>query len=167
MSFRERIRSNPETLEEFELAWRMRYAEGMLLLDNPKTRSGGVYLLGYVVEMILKTAYFRFVGAKSQDQIDALLTAIAFKSAAKKLPVDVESYHSLLFWMELLVTARDQQRRRLPAHLHTALRSYSEILHENWLVEIRYHSLEPAAEEWHAVQEAVNWFNNHHASLWQ
>ena len=167
MSFRARIDANPETLAEFEQAWEQRYQEGLRLLEDEATRTGGVYLLGYVAEMILKVAYFRFIGAASDDLLEALLTTISFKTAVKNMGVEPEFYHNPRFWTELLISTRKQNNRNLPAHLQYNLQMFAENLYDNWKVDIRYHSLMVEAQEWRDVKEATEWFYNHHASLWR
>lgn len=57
MSLRSRLESQPETIQEFELAAEERYYEGLELMVSGRS-GGGVYLMGYVGEMILKVAYF-------------------------------------------------------------------------------------------------------------
>ena len=155
MSFRARIDANPKTLAEFEQAWTQRYVEGMRLLEEEATHTGGIYLLGYVAEMILKVAYFRFVGAASDDPIKALLTTTSFKTAIKNVGVETEFYHSPRFWTELLVSTRKVSKRSLPTHLQEDLRAYAEKLYNNWKVDIRYHSLKVRAQEWRDMKEAV------------
>lgn len=167
MAFRARIDANPETLIEFEFAWERRYLEGMRLLEEKETRTDGVYLLGYVAEMILKVAYFRFTGAASEDFLDALLTASAFKTAVKNLGVDAEFYHSPRFWMEILISTRIQHKRPLPTQLQNNLRAFAEILYDNWKVDMRYHSLPIGEAECQEVKVAVEWLYNRHESLWR
>ncbi len=147
MSFRARIDANPETLAKFEQAWKQRYIEGMRLLEDEATRTGGVYLLGYVAEMILKVAYFRFTGASSDDLLGNLLKAKAFKDASESVSADTESNHSLQFWTEMLIVTRNQNNRRLPTHLQDTLVGYGVTLHQNWKVDIRYQPLAVAAQE--------------------
>ena len=86
------MQSTPETLAKFELAWEHRLAEGSLLLNNEVTRAGGVYLLGYVGEMILKVAYFRFIGAASEDRLDVLFAQPVFRTAVSASTVVTENF---------------------------------------------------------------------------
>ena len=167
MSYRARMQSRPETLAEFELAWEHRLTEGLLLLKDEATRTGGVYLLGYVAEMILKVAYFRFIGAASEDRLDLLFAQSGFRAAVNSSPVVTENFHSLKFWTELLLTARQQRNRQLPAHLTNALRHYTDLLYDNWQVDMRYSSLIVAAQEWQDAQKAAFWFYHNHDSLWR
>lgn len=167
MPYRARVQGRPETLAEFELAWEHRLAEGSLLLNNEAARTGGVYLLGYVAEMILKAAYFRFIGAASEDRLDWLFTQPAFRTSVNASAVVTENFHSLKFWTELLLTARQQRKRPLPIHVTNALRHYTDLLFENWQVDMRYSALVVAAQEWRDVQEAVLWFYHNHDSLWR
>ena len=167
LSFRARIDTNPETLAEFEQAWEQRYAEGLRLIEVESTRTGGVYLLGYVAEMILKVAYFRFIGAASDSLVKNLLAEPIFINATNNLGMDSEAKHSILFWTELLIVTRGQRTRRLPRHLADELRISASTLHFNWKVDIRYHSLLVTVPEQLEVKEAVDWFRKHHKSLWR
>ena len=137
------------------------------MLQNEATRTGGVYLLGYVAEMILKVAYFRFIGAASDDLLKRLFEQPAFLTDVNTSAVVTESYHSLKFWTELLLAARQQRERQLPSHITNALRHYTDMLFENWLVKMRYSALVVTAQEWRDVQEAVLWFYHNHDSLWR
>ena len=131
MSFRTRLEDMQETVQELEDASEVRYRESILLLDSEETRTAGVYLLGYAAEMLLKTAYFRFVGAASSDAVADLLGAA--KAAARVLQrgVDSENYHSAIFWAQLLVLSRHQEKRKLTQQMEKELLTRTETLYRN------------------------------------
>ncbi len=122
MPLRQRLETVPETVQEFDLAAREKYREGEVLLASGH-RGAGVYLLGYSAEMLLKSAYFRFV--KSQiglRKVTSTITGPMLRNAAREgirlhIRYDPESYHSLLFWGLLLSAIRKDQADPLPGEI--------------------------------------------------
>ena len=57
MAMRLRLQPLPETVQEFELAAEDRYWAGMELMTRGDGATG-IYLMGYVAEMLLKNSYF-------------------------------------------------------------------------------------------------------------
>ena len=167
MSLRARLEDIQETVQELEDASEARYRESILLLDSEATRTAGVYLLGYSAEMLLKTAYFRFVGAASSDAVADLLGAAKAASKALQLGVDSENYHSVIFWAQLLVVSRHQEKRKLTQRMEKELLTRTEVLYRNWWIEMRYHALNATEQEARALREEVQWLRKHHKTLWR
>ena len=68
MPFRHRIENRLETVQDFERASAEKLREGAVLL-SAGALGGGIYLLGYAAEMVLKNACFLFDGAGRVDQV--------------------------------------------------------------------------------------------------
>ena len=167
MSFRERLEAEPETVQEIEAAAELRYEEAILFLKNEATRTIGVYVMGYAAEMLLKTAYFRFRDAASYDNVGDLLGAAKLSAKALEVVAVSENYHSLLFWTQLLLRTRSQDKRKLPKYLETELHLRTERLYQNWWVEMRYHALTATEQEALLIRKDVEWLRKHYESLWR
>ncbi len=167
MTLREYYASQPETLGMFELAWEQRYLEGERLLLTEDTRAGGIYLLGYVAEMVMKAAYFRFTGAESEDRVLWLIEGKEFKDVARQVGSPSEHNHSIEFWLEALLNERKRKNRTLPRHLQMTLQTYVQTIHNGWSVEMRYLALQFSGTEWREYQTAIQWLKNRHQTLWR
>ncbi len=165
MPLRYRNESELETLQEMEFAAEDKYWEGIELLSSGRG-GGGVYLLGYVAEMLLKIAYFRFIGARPADRVGAYLGP-ARNAGRLLIPgIDREQYHSLRFWASLLFQRRRQEHRPLPDDVAAPFRQRTRRLYQAWWVEMRYRRDRCEAWDSHNVYEDVTWLRNHYAALW-
>lgn len=68
MSLKSVLSGRDETLQEVYLAAESRYRKGCFLLDGGQW-DGGIYLLGYVAEILLKLAYCRLDPDIELDQL--------------------------------------------------------------------------------------------------
>ncbi|MCK4342466.1 MAG: hypothetical protein KAY37_12170 [Phycisphaerae bacterium] len=164
MTLRRQTEKQEETLQEMELAAELRFGEGLQLLYEG-WRSGGVYLLGYVAEMLLKISYFRYRGANPSD----LVSLAPARTAGQVLipGIAYESYHSLRFWAALLFETRRWQGRPLPAEVADPFVQRTRRLYQTWWVEMRYR--QDYADEWDVenVLSDVTWLRDHYALLWR
>lgn len=106
------VLANPETLQDFELAAQDRYWEGLELLLAGRD-AGGVYLLGYTAEMLLKLASFRLESVKPTDTIKPRLAPVRNWMKQTCPGIDYEGFDSLVFWATYLRAKRRQQGRPL------------------------------------------------------
>lgn len=138
MPLRNWVTSHPETIQDFELASQDRLLEGIELLVSGRT-AGGVYLLGYVAEMVLKNAVFLFEKARPSDLIKPKLGPI--KSFGQQfLPkIQHESYHSLIFWYHVLCRKRADAGRPLSGQLDRELKQRVDRIYDMWIVDMRYY----------------------------
>lgn len=96
MSMRRYVDAHPGTVQDLELASSDRLWEGLGLLVAGRT-AGGVYLLGYVAEMVLKNACFQFDGARPADPVRPLLGPVRALGRQHFPAIQQENYHSLVF----------------------------------------------------------------------
>ena len=171
MTLRERYALQPETLQEFELAWELRYAEGRQLIvgqSDQNTVATGIYLLGYVAEMILKVAYFRFYKPETGNMISSRLFPTRERAKNEGLVIDDEKFHSLAFWLTMLLYEREQERRPIrPKELELNLRRRIDRLYQNWWVDMRYRAAPATVQDGLDVLEDVTWLIKHHTHLWR
>jgi hypothetical protein len=156
-----------ETVQDLELAAEARYWESISLLTEGHSH-GGVYLLGYTAEMLLKAACFRFGAAPPTTPVVGLLALCRARYVnlyARSEPI--EGYHNPLFWAELLIEDRRAQLKPLPATVEQQLLLVSGFVKDNWTVSMRYQHL-PALppQTLEEFLEAVGWLRERHVDLW-
>ena len=171
------LRRRDATLEEFELSAPEKREAGLLLLGDLAQRflASGTYLLGYVAEVRLKCAYFRFKeGASLQAGVyevdNAKLTAA--KQEASRLAAlsnvtvpNVGSYHSLQFWAFLLRESRIDQGKAWESRFDQEFRACTDRLHNNWNVAMRYFPDTSLTLDSSAVQDDVLWLDTNYQIL--
>jgi len=168
MPIRSLMQSAPETIQGFEAAAEEKYEDGFNLLASTSP-GNGVYLLGYAAEMLLKCAYFRVSGLGltvpitrqelNQARVDSTLLGVL---------ADVEGFHNVAFWSELIIKKRLQQSRGLVAALTAELDLRSNRLSQNWFVEMRYHLLQGVTtQDLEDVLDDVVWIKSNYEDLWR
>ncbi len=169
LSFRTELEGIPETVQELVLAAEERYWEAFELLVQARDFAA-IYLSGYCAEMLLKTATFRFDGALPGDLVEPRLGPAKTFGKAKFPTIGHESYHSLIFWSELLLSKRSDAGRPLSADLLTDLRLRVNRMYQSWWVSMRYRtagsivaSPQPVAL---TILADVDWLLKHHSELW-
>jgi hypothetical protein len=111
--------------------------EGLELLVAGRA-AGGVYLLGYVAEMVLKNACLQLRGALPSD--DAWSRIVPIRSLGSLSKIRHENYHSLLFWYQALGTVRAAAGKPpLPSLLDRELFHRLSRVHSTWAVAMRYY----------------------------
>lgn len=167
MPIRSQVQSTPETVEGFEKAAEGMYEDGFNLMASAS--GNGVYLMGYVAEMLLKSAYFRFVGLSSTAAITkAELNQAHADAVALGVVAGHEQFHGLEFWAELLLKTRQQAASPLDGALEVGLGQHSRSLAQNWLVNMRYHSHQGIqAQDLEAVLDDVVWIKSNYEKLWR
>lgn len=167
MSLRRFVEAHPATVSEMERAAERRYYEGLELLIAGRT-PGGVYLLGYVAECLLKCAYFRLRGVKSTELVKSLLAPA--RANAKQLfsaPLDHEGFHSIQFWATLLRAERRRRDRPLAKEMDARFVQRCRRLYLNWTVELRYSSVHPDETVARSVLDDASWLRQAYHQLWR
>jgi len=161
---RYRIEAHPETVQDLELASGEKFWEGIELLVTGH-RGGGIYLLGYAAEMILKSAYFRFDGARPGDPVGARLGPA--RSWGKQfLPsIDHENYHSLWFWYHILRRKRRRAGRPLAQALDDQLLRRVRRIYGMWTVAMRYQPDQALEAEAESFYNDVRWIHERRIQL--
>ena len=149
-----------ECIQEYERASREHQDAGLILLADGHAQ--GVALMALSVEMVLKSAYFRFIGYADTRQIarDDLRAAVV-DTQSLGVTDSPESYHNLLFWANAVISVR---RLGIPSRTHIGigilpavvaapmdvqdeaeLRTRAVRLRTNWSIGDRYKAIQPHA----------------------
>ncbi len=157
-----------ETVGDMLLAANARYDEGLSLL-NVGYRDGGIYLLGYAAEMILKTSFCRVDATIPPYVTVRSRFAIAERHwrnvTSNRLPFGYE--HSLLFWESVLPLERTARHKpALGIIVSQTLSGCVRIVAENWDVKMRYQPGIATDREAGDVRDAVGWLHNNQRTLW-
>src|SRR5438105_3627129 len=94
-------RLGPDTIAQFERAAKERFFEAEILLIR-RSNAGSIYLNGYVVEMLIKAAYFREYGLTPHDPIQPSDRARAHADA-KSRGITISGPHDFAGWARYLV----------------------------------------------------------------
>ncbi len=166
MPLRSQLEIVAETVGEFELAAQDKISEGQQLITN-SYYSGGIYLLGYAAEMLLKNACIRYIGAVSSDQVRSKLEELLSHSYGLWAPlVRHESKHSLQFWAATLENMRDYNGAGFnPAFLYR-FQFAANRLYSNWWVEMRYRQGRANATQALEVLADVGWISSSYTDLY-
>lgn len=164
MPLRHRILATPATVQDFALAAEEKYQEGAELFVSGR-RGAGIYLHGYVVEMILKNACFLVDGARPSDFVEPRLGPIRRWAKTRFPKVPHESFHGLWFWVLVLRRKRALAGRPLPISFDASLIQRVRRLHGIWIVEMRYKPDQSLQREAETVYDDVTWIRDHQAQM--
>jgi hypothetical protein len=166
MPYRTRLSSSPETLQDFELAAEDRYWDGVELATAGRSL-GAICMMGYCAEMRLKLAWFRLEPVRVTAEIEPCLrTARSWMDKYCPL-VDRESYHSLVYWAQLLRHKRRLYGCALAHQLDQELGRHVRRLSQLWWVSMRYRGDPPSVTEVNQAYDDVTWLRDHYLALWR
>ena len=161
-----------DSIKKFELSAQHKYQAGLTLIDGGDAATG-IEQLGYAAEMLLKSAYFRFMRpAIGLPRTTTAITSRMLREAAREggrlgVRYDPEGYHSLLFWTLLLIAARRNLLRPLSPEAERDLRTRLRQLHAIWMIENRYQPKTHATEDAVLMRAHVTWLRDNHQQLWR
>ena len=151
-------------MQDLVLASDEKYWEGVELLAAGR-RGAGIYFLGYVVEMILKSACFVTDGARPHALVGPRLGPIRSWARLQLPGIPHESYHSLWFWLCVLRKRRALLGRRFPAPLDARIVQRVHRVHGIWVVGMRYKPDQASQREAESVYHDVTWLRDRRADL--
>lgn len=161
-----------DSIKKFELSAQHKYQAGLALIDNGDERTG-IEQLGYSAEMLLKSAYFRFMRSRiGLQRTTSTITYKMLRDAAQEgvrlhIRYDPEGYHSLLFWALLLVATRQDYSQGLSQETEEQLRVRIRQLHPIWMIEDRYQPKSYLTEDVLLMRAHVTWLRDNHQHLWR
>lgn len=158
-----------ETILSFEASAHEKYEAGFELLANG-VYGTGVYLMGLAAEMMLKAAYFRYIGIGQTVNIDKThLTAAKNNATSLGVIAQPEQYHNLKFWSELIIKQRISDSKSLSVGIETTLNGYIQKLNDNWEIGMRYKDYQQGVQisDLNDVFDAVTWIHDNQESLWR
>ena len=164
MPIRPLFSGQDESIEGFEAAADGMYKAGFNLMAS--TQSGqGVYLMGYVAEMLLKSAYFRLRGFATGQ----VITMTNLRDAVQRhhLALPPEKYHDLELWAQLIIS-----ERLLIGLSNSSMESDLQLtatrLNTNWSVKMRYYPLQGIArQDLEDVLDDIVWLKSNHSDFWR
>lgn len=159
-------RMTPDSCGEFLAAADVRFQDGYDLYEAGRN-TGAIYLWGYVAEMLLKSACFRFLGHDPNTEITASDRKTAIVLSRDENINWIGNHHFLLGWAELLV----KYQLKLPQGNYATSNFSNDVLnnvkeiYQLWREHIRYHSTEASEMEAERVRTATEWLLIHSNSL--
>lgn len=135
------MKPEPETIESLLLASGSRLSEAYVLLAN-QHHAGSTYLSGYVVEIILKLAYFKLKNYQYSDEITRSMRnpKLLIEDGFRKDSGEPSSnLHDLIPLFNLFSTYSEKIGKRFhdPAFLGT-MRFHVHFVEQNWSTDLRY-----------------------------
>lgn len=166
MDLRDRLNAVPETLQNVELAALEKRDEGGVCLRAGEY-GAAIYLLGYAAEMTLKVAAFKVDGLRATHLVGASLASLRRNWASRHLPsVREESFHSLLFWIQVLRIKRRQNGLTTSRAVDRRAAGCVARVYQTWWVDMRYRPDQSLPSEAYLVYNDTNWLLDHRVQLW-
>ncbi len=152
-----------ETWPGMEQAATQRFWDSLALATaEAGHEAAAIYLLGYVAEMLLKTAYFRVTGVPSSQDIAPHLTA-----ARRNASWRGGNLHDLRSWFALLNDARSFQGNPWSIVTAATIERHVLTVASHWRESLRYTSLMAADAELEEVHASVDWLLVNYDVLWK
>ncbi len=146
-----------------ELAAEQRYWDGLTLAHaDTGNETGALYLLGYVAEMLLKTAYFRVAGVPFADNV-----APSLKAASNNAAWLGGNLHNLQSWVALLNAVRVVQGQPWDVATASLVDRHVRIIDSHWRESLRYTSFSAVPAELEEVLASVDWLRDNYDVLWR
>lgn len=167
MSFLNRLQQiEPhETCPQLLAAATQRYQDGFELLTcRGPHETGGIYLLGYVAEVILKVAIFRASGFSDARPID--LKQLDLKIKTHLAGLKKSNLHDLKALADVLIAERQNQGSPLDPVFSGVLQRQVGLVATHWREYLRYRHSTPEETEWREVYQAVEWIYDNQTKLW-
>lgn len=144
-----------ETIDQYEVAAGERLLDALALAitDGREASRGSVYLFGYVIEMVLKAAFFRVHGAQPAHPVR--LAAIG--AAVGKKNLGAGDGHNLGLLRDALIAERSRAQLDLPAVVRGELDRRVDRARATWSVDMRYDGSPLPRGVMAAMFEDVSW----------
>ena len=155
-----------DSIGELERASLDRFRDSFVLATRGR-RHAAVYLLGYYVEMTLKTIFFRCFGCSFDEPIGRkdLEAAGQLVREQFRIPERLENYHNPVFWARAIIGMREMFGLRTPVGVTQELVWSTQRVYEHWVVGMRYTRDLARIEDWNCVREDALWIRANFAVL--
>ena len=121
-----------------------------------------IYLWGYCAEMLLKAAYFSFIGINEDSPLNLRTDINAAINRGRTLGINWPQRgqgHNVCAWSELLILERaNASNKAYTVDFNNKVQMYGQRIGQLWNETLRYHKNKPYAYEIRQVQEAAEWF---------
>lgn len=168
MGLLERV-SNVDTVAELDRASEHRYLDGIgLYLAHEFRSTGAVYVLGYVAEMLIKSAYYRVRGVGPCEDLRAELRGMEARAMALGYAWTAgRSRHQVESLAGLLAYERRARGCALLAELESGLLGHASLIASHWSESLRYKDAVATEHEVNEVLSSVEWLIANHSLLWR
>lgn len=151
-----------DTWPGMELAAVERFWDGLALAVSDVGRTtGSIYLLGYVTEMLLKTAYCRLVGVPASD--DMYFTV---RTDQSQMYFRGTNLHNPVAWWQLILDSRISQGIPLNPIVAAQIEFQIRTVASNWRETLRYKHSGATDAELHETFGAVEWLRSNYPVLY-
>lgn len=152
-----------ETWPRLELVTEQRFWDGLMLASGePGHETAAIYLFGYVAEILIKTAYCRFINLPVTQP-----TLRAFQAAQTQSLWVGGNLHNLASWARFLIDTRQNSGNPIHPVMAGVLLAHSLTLDANWREWLRYRSVTATTAELQSVFASIEWLRGHHDALWK
>lgn len=152
-----------ETWPGMEQAAEARFWDGFTLAaGDSDNQTGSIYLLGYVVEMLLKTAYFRVTHVGMGENIAPHLQGARTHALWQR-----GNLHNLRSWIALLNDIRFAQGMAWDVVTATIIESHVLTVAAHWSESLRYTSVSATRTELDEVFASAEWLLTNRELLWR
>jgi hypothetical protein len=153
-------RCRADSIRELRAAARQRFDDA-LALSAAGRRTGAIYLWGYTAEMVLKAAYFSFIGLGETADItwtSHLQPAIKRGRVLGIVWPQPGAGHNVRAWAELLVTERACTTAAHSGSLGLDVQRHGQRIEQVWRETLRYHKNFAYLHEMRQARQAAEWF---------
>ena len=159
--------SRHDTWPELERAALARYWDGFVLAGASDHRgTGAIYLFGYAIEMLLKTAYYRLRGIAGQTDLEPELRNVRQRAEALGFRWR-GNYHNLDSWVRLLIEQRRTAGGALDPVTAGQLRRHVSLITSHWSEVLRYKDTAADETDVQEVFDSVEWIRERYSVLWR
>ena len=154
-----------ETWPRMEVAAEERFRDGLTLAESGVGRmTGAIYLFGYVVEMLLKTAFFRVENVPYNTNLGQRGGPLDF---ARTLSIwQGRNLHDLRGWVDFLIDYRSLLGKPFDPGEAAQIRRHVLTVDAHWREWLRYKSSSATLLELNDVYDSVQWLRANHARFW-
>lgn len=152
-----------DSVQELDAARMDRYWDALCLGTHVGggREFGACYLFGYVIEISLKVAYFRFLSIGLTDNLRPYLAAASPSFRRRKV-----NLHNVEVWAEHLLQTRQRYGRPLEPVLAAMLLIKAKDVALNWAEWMRYRRSISASDDVSKIHALADWFIDRHHALW-
>lgn len=154
-----------DTIAELEAASRDRRRDADVLRGSGH-RFWEIYTSGYVVEMLLKSAFFRLCGLAERDDTAWYLRHAEDWGAMIGVAPPGLGLHDILFWARLVVAERTTSGRSLKTGFASEMLAHAKTTALHWRAAMRYRQSARCFDHAQAVYSAVTWMRQNHSMMW-
>ncbi|MBV9850416.1 MAG: hypothetical protein JO250_12135 [Armatimonadetes bacterium] len=154
-----------ETWPGMEQAAEQRYWDGLVLATDAGHEAGAIYLLGYVAEILLKTACFRTAGVGPQDNLWARQGA--FDQVKTFASWTGRNLHDLTGWLQFLIDVRQAIGKPLNPVTAGLITASVLAVNAHWREFLRYRFSAATEAELNETADGVDWLRLNYDLLWR